>query len=81
MATPGASGEAESRKKLLIFDAEEDLAASLAEHTAGLSEKFVAERGAFTVVLSGGSLIKALRYLDLSKNQERTFLASRVWGP
>ncbi|KAM0833064.1 hypothetical protein ACQ4PT_064492 [Festuca glaucescens] len=63
MATPGASGEAASRKKLLIFDAEEDLAASLAEHTAGLSKKFVAERGAFAVVLSGGSLIKALRKL------------------
>ncbi|KAM0860810.1 hypothetical protein ACQ4PT_046312 [Festuca glaucescens] len=63
MATPGASGEAASRKKLLIFDAEEDLAASLAEHTVGLSKKFVAERGAFAVVLSGGSLIKALRKL------------------
>uniref|UniRef100_A0ACD5Y200 Uncharacterized protein n=1 Tax=Avena sativa TaxID=4498 RepID=A0ACD5Y200_AVESA len=63
MATSGASAEGASRKNLLIFDAEEDLAASLAEHTAGLSEKFVAERGAFTVVLSGGSLIKALRKL------------------
>jgi 6-phosphogluconolactonase len=61
MATPGASGETASRKKLIIFDAEADLASSLAEHTAGLSEKFAAERGAFTVVLSGGSLIKALR--------------------
>ncbi|CAM0911734.1 unnamed protein product [Alopecurus aequalis] len=60
MATLGAAGEAGFRKKLLIFDAEEYLAASLAEHMAGLSEKFAAERGAFTVVLSGGSLIKAL---------------------
>uniref|UniRef100_A0A453RQM5 Glucosamine/galactosamine-6-phosphate isomerase domain-containing protein n=1 Tax=Aegilops tauschii subsp. strangulata TaxID=200361 RepID=A0A453RQM5_AEGTS len=63
MASPGAAGEAASRKKLLIFDAEKDLAASLAEHAAGLSEKFAAERSAFTVVLSGGSLIKALRKL------------------
>ncbi|KAM3210413.1 hypothetical protein ACQJBY_064407 [Aegilops geniculata] len=63
MASPGAAGEAASRKKLLIFDAEKDLAASLAEHAAGLSEKFAAERNAFTVVLSGGSLIKALRKL------------------
>ncbi|CAM0911733.1 unnamed protein product [Alopecurus aequalis] len=63
MATLGAAGEAGFRKKLLIFDAEEYLAASLAEHMAGLSEKFAAERGAFTVVLSGGSLIKALRKL------------------
>ncbi|KQJ99267.1 probable 6-phosphogluconolactonase 3, chloroplastic [Brachypodium distachyon] len=65
MASPGVDGEAvASRKKLLIFDAEEALAASLAEYTAGLSEKATAaERGAFTVVLSGGSLIKALRKL------------------
>lgn len=63
MASPTAAGEAASRKKLLIFDAEEDLAASLAEYTADLSAKFAAERGAFTVVLSGGSLVKALRKL------------------
>ncbi|WVZ91801.1 hypothetical protein U9M48_037927 [Paspalum notatum var. saurae] len=58
-----AAGEAASRKKLIIFDAEEDLAASLAKHAAALSAKFAAERGAFTVVLSGGSLVKALRKL------------------
>ncbi|XP_066358042.1 probable 6-phosphogluconolactonase 4, chloroplastic [Miscanthus floridulus] len=50
-------------EKLIIFDAEEDLAASLAKYTAELSAKFAAERGAFTVVLSGGSLVKALRKL------------------
>lgn len=61
---PAAAGEAASRKKLIIFDAEEDLAASLAKRTAELSAKFAAERGAFTVVLSGGSLVKALRFLD-----------------
>ncbi|CAL5000155.1 unnamed protein product [Urochloa decumbens] len=61
--SPTAAGEAASRKKLIIFDAEEELAASLAEHTAELSAKFAAERGAFTVVLSGGSLVKALRKL------------------
>ncbi|RCV32175.1 hypothetical protein SETIT_6G236700v2 [Setaria italica] len=60
---PAAAGEAASRKKLIIFDAEEDLAASLAKRTAELSAKFAAERGAFTVVLSGGSLVKALRKL------------------
>jgi len=49
-------------EKLIIFDAEEDLAASLAKYTAELSAKFAAERGAFTVVLSGGSLVKALRF-------------------
>ncbi|XP_006659657.2 probable 6-phosphogluconolactonase 3, chloroplastic [Oryza brachyantha] len=54
---------AAARKKLLIFDAEEYLAESLAKYTARLSGESVAERGAFTVALSGGSLIKALRKL------------------
>ncbi|PNT65002.1 hypothetical protein BRADI_4g35867v3 [Brachypodium distachyon] len=61
-AAPAASG-AGSKRNLLIFDAEEDLAVSLAKYTADLSAKFAAERGAFTVVLSGGSLIEALRNL------------------
>lgn len=63
MASPAAAGETSSRKKLIIFDAEDDLAASLAKYTSELSAKFAAERGAFTVVLSGGSLVKALRKL------------------
>ncbi|KAF0898308.1 hypothetical protein E2562_007160 [Oryza meyeriana var. granulata] len=63
-ASPGGGGGmAEARKKLLIFDAEEYLAESLAKYTARLSEESAAERGAFTVALSGGSLIKALRKL------------------
>ncbi|KAM0895000.1 hypothetical protein ACQ4PT_024115 [Festuca glaucescens] len=63
MATDGAVPAAASKRDLLIFDAEEDLAVSLAKYAAELSEKFAAERGAFTVVVSGGSLIKALRKL------------------
>ena len=62
MASPASACETASRKKLIIFDAEEDLAASLSKHTAELSAKFAAERGAFTVVLSGGSLVKSLRF-------------------
>ncbi|OEL31232.1 putative 6-phosphogluconolactonase 4, chloroplastic [Dichanthelium oligosanthes] len=62
-SSPTAAGETSSRKKLIIFDAEEDLAESLAKRTAELSARFAAERGAFTVVLSGGSLVKALRKL------------------
>ncbi|KAG8087742.1 hypothetical protein GUJ93_ZPchr0010g8898 [Zizania palustris] len=62
-SSPAAAGGATSRKKLLIFDAEEYLAESLAKYTVRLSEKSTAERGAFTVALSGGSLIKALRKL------------------
>uniref|UniRef100_A0ACD5Y2Y0 Uncharacterized protein n=1 Tax=Avena sativa TaxID=4498 RepID=A0ACD5Y2Y0_AVESA len=63
MATDGAAPAASSKRDLLIFDAEEDLAQSLAKYTADISKKFAAERGAFTVVVSGGSLIKALRKL------------------
>ncbi|KAF5204394.1 6-phosphogluconolactonase [Thalictrum thalictroides] len=52
-----------AKADLQIFDTEEDLSVSLAKYTAELSEKFTKERGAFTVVVSGGSLIKSLRKL------------------
>ncbi|XP_061358185.1 probable 6-phosphogluconolactonase 4, chloroplastic [Gastrolobium bilobum] len=45
-----------------VFEKEE-LAVSLAKYVADLSNKFTAQRGAFTVVLSGGSLINYLREL------------------
>ncbi|XP_028054995.1 probable 6-phosphogluconolactonase 4, chloroplastic [Camellia sinensis] len=55
---------AEKRQgKVDVFDSEESLSVSLAKYTADLSEKFAKERGAFTVVLSGGSLINSLRKL------------------
>ncbi|RCV12617.1 hypothetical protein SEVIR_2G293900v4 [Setaria viridis] len=72
MATDGA---APAKQKLLIFDTKEDLAVSLAKYTADLSKKFAAERGAFTVVLSGGSLIDAL-----SKLTEPPYLESVDWS-
>ncbi|KAK1421451.1 hypothetical protein QVD17_23795 [Tagetes erecta] len=46
-----------------ILDSEEALSTSLAEYTASLSDKFAKQKGSFTVVLSGGSLIKSLRKL------------------
>lgn len=46
-----------------IFNSEEEVAISLAKYIADLSDKFVKERGAFTVVLSGGYLINCLRKL------------------
>ena len=49
------------QKKVEKFQTEEEVAVRLAKYTADLSAKFVKERGAFTVVLSGGSLIYALR--------------------
>ncbi|KAG1359173.1 putative 6-phosphogluconolactonase 4, chloroplastic [Cocos nucifera] len=54
---------AKGKQELLVFDSEEEVAVSLAKYTAELSEKFAQERRAFTVVLSGGSLIKSLRKL------------------
>ncbi|CAN0922665.1 6-phosphogluconolactonase 3, chloroplastic [Linum grandiflorum] len=51
------------KKKMEVFDTEEDLAVSLAKYTADLSDEFCKERGSFTVVLSGGYLIHSLRKL------------------
>jgi 6-phosphogluconolactonase len=75
MATAPAASDAGSKSKLLVFDSKEELAVSLAKYTAELSEKFAAERGAFTVVLSGGSLIDAL-----SKLTEPPYLESVDWS-
>jgi len=44
-----------------IFEGEDLLADSLAKYVADLSNKFTSERGAFTVCLSGGSMIEYLR--------------------
>ncbi|KAK6926067.1 Glucosamine/galactosamine-6-phosphate isomerase [Dillenia turbinata] len=52
-----------SKPKVNVFDSEEDLSVSLAKYTADLSEHFAKDRGAFTVVLSGGYLIDCLRKL------------------
>ncbi|MBA0744462.1 hypothetical protein Gogos_007082 [Gossypium gossypioides] len=49
--------------KVEVFDSEENLSVSLAKYTADLAAKFSKEKGSFTVVLSGGSLIKSLRKL------------------
>ncbi|KAK4344803.1 hypothetical protein RND71_034979 [Anisodus tanguticus] len=51
------------KKKVLNFDSEEDVANALAKYTADLSEKFIKEKGSFTVVLSGGTLIDTMRKL------------------
>nr|AFP55585.1 6-phosphogluconolactonase [Rosa rugosa] len=72
-STAGMAGQ--NKKKAEVFDSEEQLAVQLAKYTADLSDKFSKERGAFTVVLSGGSLIKALRKLC-----EAPYLDSVEWG-
>ncbi|KAL8240798.1 hypothetical protein R6Q59_014153 [Mikania micrantha] len=52
-----------TEKNVQVFDSEEALSLSLAKYTADLCEKFVKQKDSFTVVLSGGSLIKSLRKL------------------
>ncbi|KAK9063133.1 hypothetical protein SSX86_017003 [Deinandra increscens subsp. villosa] len=58
-----------------VFDSEEALSISLAEYTADLSEIFVKQKGSFTVVVSGGSLIKSLRKLT-----EAPYIDSVNWS-
>ncbi|KAG4382805.1 hypothetical protein AAZX31_14G151500 [Glycine max] len=58
-----ASIKWEKGYKKVEISSKEHLAVSLAYDVAQLSNKFTRERGAFTVVLSGGSLIKYLRKL------------------
>ncbi|EOA22252.1 hypothetical protein CARUB_v10002841mg [Capsella rubella] len=53
----------EQKQRVETYNQEENLAVDLAKFTADLSDKFCKERGAFTVVVSGGSLIKSLRKL------------------
>lgn len=49
-----------------VFDSEEDLAVAMAKYVAHLSDQFAKERGAFSVVFSGGSLIDLLRSIKLN---------------
>jgi 6-phosphogluconolactonase len=69
MASSGITTVDQKNKKVVeVFDTEDELAVSLAKYTADLSDKFAKERGSFTVVVSGGSLIKSLRYLSLQSS-------------
>jgi N-methylhydantoinase A len=65
-------------KNLLTFDTEEDVAVALAKYTAELSAKFAAERGAFTVVLSGGTLIETLRFVPRATPWAGSLRGSRI---
>lgn len=53
-----ASGNGKSDVK--VFNKREDLSVSLAKYIVHLSDKFIKERGAFTIVLSGGDLLESL---------------------
>ncbi|WOH06627.1 hypothetical protein DCAR_0626055 [Daucus carota subsp. sativus] len=53
-----------------VFNKREDLSVSLAKYIAELSDKFTKERGAFTIVLSGGDLFESLGKLVESPYKE-----------
>ncbi|XP_011075916.1 probable 6-phosphogluconolactonase 4, chloroplastic [Sesamum indicum] len=57
-------------QNVIILPTEEDVAMGLAPYVAGLSEKNILEKGSFTVVLSGGTLIQTLRKLTQSPYKE-----------
>ncbi|CAI9108880.1 OLC1v1008581C1 [Oldenlandia corymbosa var. corymbosa] len=65
----------ETSKTKEVFDSEEELAVVLAEYVSNLSDKFCKDRNAFTVVVSGGSLIKSLRKLT-----EAPYIDSVDWS-
>uniref|UniRef100_A0A7N0U9B8 Probable 6-phosphogluconolactonase n=1 Tax=Kalanchoe fedtschenkoi TaxID=63787 RepID=A0A7N0U9B8_KALFE len=69
------AAERSGNRQVEVFDSEEELAVELAKYTAALSEKFVTERGAFTCVVSGGSLIKSLRKLT-----EKPYVEEVAWS-
>ena len=52
---------AKGDRKVSVFDCEEDVAVALAKYVADLSDKCAKEKGVFSVVLSGGSLIDTMR--------------------
>lgn len=61
IASMAFSTPAKGKTKVLKFDSEEDVAVALAKYTADLSEKYIKEKGSFSLVLSGGTLIDTLR--------------------
>ncbi|KAM7463663.1 hypothetical protein LguiA_031784 [Lonicera macranthoides] len=51
------------KSPLCIYKSEEEVAVALAPYIADLSAKFIKEKGSFSVVLSGGSMIDTMRKL------------------
>lgn len=50
------------KSPVFIYKSEEEVAVALAKYIADLSAKFIEEKGSFSVVLSGGSMIDTMRY-------------------
>ncbi|KAJ4835911.1 hypothetical protein Tsubulata_006177, partial [Turnera subulata] len=61
--TKTGSNHGTPKREVEVCDTEEQLADSLAKYTADLSDKLSNERGYFTMVLPGGSVVKSLRKL------------------
>lgn len=67
------------KANVLVFDSEEGLAVALAEYVSQLSDQYAKERGAFTVALSGGSLIKSLRFRSCYSNWNLSLLVCECY--
>lgn len=61
----GNLGKLKKEEVLQVYEDVEELSVSLAAHVARVAEDAIAAHGAFSVVLSGGSLIKTLGLVDL----------------
>ncbi|KAK4431283.1 putative 6-phosphogluconolactonase 4, chloroplastic [Sesamum alatum] len=61
---------AKTNPNVIILTTEEDVAESLALYVSQLSAKTIEEKGSFSVVLSGGTMIDTLRKLTLSPYKE-----------
>ncbi|CAI9086966.1 OLC1v1020911C1 [Oldenlandia corymbosa var. corymbosa] len=75
MAAAQQQGKGKARPRVQVFESEEALAVALADYVRHLSCQYVEEKGAFTVALSGGSLIRSLRKLV-----EPAFVGSVDWS-
>ncbi|KAK4384801.1 6-phosphogluconolactonase 3, chloroplastic [Sesamum angolense] len=63
LALPSLALASHGKTTVRNLDSEEDVAVALAKYTANLSDRYIKEKGSFSVVLSGGTLIHTLRTL------------------
>ncbi|KAL0299732.1 UNVERIFIED_CONTAM: putative 6-phosphogluconolactonase 4, chloroplastic [Sesamum radiatum] len=63
LALPSLALASHGKTTIRKLDSEEDVAVALAKYTTNLSDRYIKEKGSFSVVLSGGTLIHTLRKL------------------
>ncbi|KAL0321601.1 UNVERIFIED_CONTAM: 6-phosphogluconolactonase 3, chloroplastic [Sesamum calycinum] len=61
LALPSLALASHGKTTIRKLDSEEDVAVALAKYTTNLSDRYIKEKGSFSVVLSGGTLIHTLR--------------------